>query len=98
MRGLGETVARLAASNRAMRLPRGHDDGRLGELRGFGTNPGELRALTYLPKGLPDNAPLVVVLHGCTQNASVYDEGSGWSRLADEQGFALLFPEQRRSN
>jgi len=38
------------------------------------------------------------VLHGCTQNASVYDHGSGWSRLADRHGFALLFPEQSRSN
>lgn len=98
MRGLGKTVARLAASNRAMELPVGSNDGRLVELRGFGTNPGKLRALAYLPEGLPDNAPLVVVLHGCTQNASVYDEGSGWSRLADDHGFALLFPEQRRSN
>lgn len=42
--------------------------------------------------------PLVVVLHGCTQDASVYDRGSGWSRLADRHGFALLFPEQQRSN
>ena len=98
MRGLGMTLARLAASNRAMPSSIGNDDGRLGELRGFGTNPGDLRALTYLPKGLPDNAPLVVVLHGCTQNASTYDEGSGWSQLAEEHGFALLFPEQRRSN
>lgn len=98
MRGLGETVAKLTAANRAMRLPFGNDDGRLGELQGFGSNPGKLRARTYLPMGLPANAPLVVVLHGCTQNASVYDEGSGWSRLADEHGFALLFPEQRRAN
>ena len=98
MRGLGTTVARLVASKRAMQLPIGNDSGRLSDLRGFGTNPGELRARTYLPQGLPANAPLVVVLHGCTQNASIYDEGSGWSQLADDHGFALLFPEQRRSN
>jgi poly(hydroxyalkanoate) depolymerase family esterase len=41
---------------------------------------------------------LVVVLHGCTQNAAGYDRGSGWSRLADKHGFVLLFPEQQRAN
>jgi poly(hydroxyalkanoate) depolymerase family esterase len=40
----------------------------------------------------------VVVLHGCAQNAAAYDEGSGWSQLADQAGFALLFPEQQRAN
>jgi poly(hydroxyalkanoate) depolymerase family esterase len=42
--------------------------------------------------------PLVVVLHGCTQNARDYDRGAGWSQLADQLGFALLLPEQSRSN
>lgn len=71
---------------------------RLSELIGFGTNPGNLRARMYLPKGLRAEAPLVVVLHGCTQTAADYDHGSGWSHLADREGFALLFPEQQRSN
>lgn len=47
---------------------------------------------------LPEAAPLVVVLHGCTQTAAGYDSGSGWSQLADQEGFALLFPEQQRAN
>jgi poly(hydroxyalkanoate) depolymerase family esterase len=41
---------------------------------------------------------LVVVLHGCTQSASAYDGGSGWSQLAAEHGFFVLYPEQRREN
>ena len=98
MRRLGNTVARLTAANRAMRAAVANDDGRLGEMQGFGSNPGALDARTYLPADLPIGAALVVVLHGCTQNASVYDKGSGWSRLADRHGFALLFPEQRRAN
>jgi poly(hydroxyalkanoate) depolymerase family esterase len=61
-------------------------------------NPGNLRARIYLPAGLAGGAPLVVVLHGCTQTAAAYDHGSGWSRLADRHGFALLFPEQQRAN
>lgn len=43
-------------------------------------------------------AALVVVLHGCTQNAAAIDHGAGWSTLAAEAGFALLFVEQARSN
>ena len=71
---------------------------RLSDLDGFGANPGELRARCYVPEGLTGPAPLVVVLHGCTQDAAVYDHGSGWSRLADRHGFVLLFPEQVRAN
>ena len=74
----------------------GHD--RLSDLPQFGSNPGQLRARTYLPPDLPHGSPLVVVLHGCTQTAASYDFGSGWSSLADRHGFALLFPEQQRSN
>lgn len=71
---------------------------RLREVTDFGLNPGELRMLTYLPADLPANAPLVVVLHGCTQSAASYNKGSGWSTLADRYGFALLFPQQQWNN
>ncbi|QCI66858.1 extracellular catalytic domain type 1 short-chain-length polyhydroxyalkanoate depolymerase [Phreatobacter stygius] len=70
----------------------------LAETLDFGSNPGRLRMLSYVPDGLPADAPLVVVLHGCTQDAAGYNHGSGWSRLADEAGFALVFPEQQRAN
>ena len=63
-----------------------------------GLNPGDLRMLTYVPPGLPPGAPLVVALHGCTQNAAAYDHGAGWSTLAERHGFAVLFPEQQRGN
>lgn len=61
-------------------------------------NPGALGARVYIPANLAVPAPLVVVLHGCTQTAAGYDHGSGWSRLADRHGFALLFPQQGRAN
>ncbi len=67
-------------------------------LTGFGSDPGLLRAHTYIPEGFPDNGPLVVVLHGCGQSAESYNNGSGWSTLAEECGVALLFPEQRWIN
>jgi poly(hydroxyalkanoate) depolymerase family esterase len=70
----------------------------LTEVTSFGSNPGNLRMLTYVPKDLPKGAPLVVVLHGCTQTARSYDLGTGWSTSADRYGFAVLLPEQRTSN
>ncbi|WP_376776084.1 PHB depolymerase family esterase [Rhizobium populisoli] len=39
----------------------------------------------------------MVALHGCTQTAAAYEHGSGWSRLADEYGFVVLYPQQTRS-
>ena len=68
------------------------------ETRSFGANPGALRMFTHVPKQMSPGRALVVVLHGCTQNASSYDLGAGWSTLADRLGFALLFPEQQRFN
>jgi poly(hydroxyalkanoate) depolymerase family esterase len=71
---------------------------RLSDLELKANNPGNLRGRFYVPEGLKGPAPLVVVLHGCTQNAAAYDHGSGWSTLADRHGFILLFPEQQRAN
>jgi len=99
MRSISDTMARLAAMKArsgAFQAQGGQD--RLADLTGFGSNPGALRARTYVPAGLAAGAPLVVVLHGCTQNAAGYDQGSGWSQMADQHGFALLFPEQQRMN
>lgn len=96
---LSDTIASLAAAARtASRGAVGGAADRLENLAGFGDNPGNLAARLYLPRGLAAGAALVVVLHGCTQTASGYDAGAGWSQLADERGFLLLFPEQRRAN
>ena len=72
--------------------------GRLTPVAEAGPNPGQLLAFSHVPDNLLPGAPLVVVLHGCTQDAAGYDRCSGWSDLADEQGFALLFAEQQRAN
>jgi poly(hydroxyalkanoate) depolymerase family esterase len=99
MRNLGDTIGRLAARQAAAMAGGGSvGSSRLSDLGGFGANPGALGARTFVPAGLPSGAPLVVVLHGCTQTAADYDRGAGWSALAEEQGFALLFPEQVRTN
>jgi poly(hydroxyalkanoate) depolymerase family esterase len=99
MRPLSDTLSRLARLRAAVIRPdaaAGPD--RLTDVANFGSNPGALRARFYRPIDLPPGAPLVVVLHGCTQSAAGYDRGSGWSTLADRHRFALLFPEQQRAN
>lgn len=66
----------------------------LTQVTGFGSNPGSLNMYSYIPANLPQGAPLVVALHGCTQNATDYYDDSGWPKYADLDGFALVFPEQ----
>lgn len=75
-----------------------YGESRLKAVSDFGTNPGDLRMWVCLPQQVPDRRPLVVVLHGCGQTAAGYDFGAGWSTLADRFGFALLMPEQQRTN
>lgn len=64
----------------------------------FGPNPGKLRMFEYRPSGLKEGAPLVIVLHGCGQNADIYGHGAGWVAMADRFGFALVLPEQQEGN
>lgn len=68
------------------------------EVHAFGSNPGRLRMLEYAPPTRRDPPTLVVVLHGCLQTASQFDRGSGWSRMARDKGFVLLYPEQTKQN
>lgn len=98
MRRLSDTIGRLAGARGAPSPLMAHGADRLADLDGFGRNPGNLRARVYVPATLAPRPALVVVLHGCTQNAAGYDLGSGWSRLADDQGFIVLFPEQKSAN
>ena len=93
MSSIQATIERLSAARRAPLTANftGQTD-RLADLTTFGTNPGALQARTFVPANLSQQAALVVVLHGCTQTAAGYDHGSGWSTVAEEYGFALLFP------
>ncbi|WP_446216182.1 extracellular catalytic domain type 1 short-chain-length polyhydroxyalkanoate depolymerase [Micromonospora sp. IBHARD004] len=66
--------------------------------RSPGSNPGNLSMYAYRPDGLPANAPAVVLLHGCTQNAAGYFANSGWQKYADLWKFALIVPQQSPAN
>lgn len=70
----------------------------LQQVASFGSNPGALTMFSYRPDGLPAGAPVVVELHGCTQDATTYFTNSGWRTFADRHGFALLLAQQSSSN
>jgi poly(hydroxyalkanoate) depolymerase family esterase len=93
-----EKVMQAAGRMRSAASDDGSPPGHLQEIRNFGSNPGALRMFIHLPPQISDDCALVVVLHGCAQSAAGYDFGAGWSTLADRFGFALLLPEQQRSN
>jgi poly(hydroxyalkanoate) depolymerase family esterase len=75
-----------------------HGPHRLRERTPDGINPGDLRMLVHVPDHLPGHPALVVALHGCGQTADDFDDGTGWSTLADRFGFIVIFPEQQASN
>ncbi|HEY2743388.1 MAG TPA: PHB depolymerase family esterase [Polyangia bacterium] len=67
------------------------------QVTSFGSNPGGLRMWKYVPAGMPQNAPLVLALHACTQQAADYVK-AGWNTLADQYKFYVLYPEQTSTN
>jgi poly(hydroxyalkanoate) depolymerase family esterase len=98
MRSISDTIARLQRMQPQGLGTSSAVSDRLQDAPAFAPNPGALRGRVYVPGDLAPGAALVVALHGCTQNAAGYDHGTGWSTLADREGFAVLFPEQQRSN
>ncbi len=64
----------------------------------FGPNPGNLAMIKYVPQNVKRNAPMVVVLHGCMQDATFFGENTGWKDIADRGRFILLMPQQTRTN
>ncbi|HXF16728.1 MAG TPA: PHB depolymerase family esterase [Burkholderiales bacterium] len=52
----------------------------------------------YLPRRYSATraAPLVVMLHGCKQDAASFASGTRMNELADQEGFVVLYPEQKR--
>ena len=54
---------------------------------------------TYIPASLNDGARgIVVMLHGCTQNAEDFAAGTGMNALAEKHRLIVLYPEQSRGD
>lgn len=66
----------------------------------FGKNPGNLNMFIYANNERNKNElkPLVVVLHGCSQNADDIAELTGWNKLAYINDFIVLYPQQKFLN
>jgi polyhydroxybutyrate depolymerase len=56
--------------------------------------------LTYVPQGLAAGAPLVLVMHGSGEDGAQIriETGYGFERLADEHGFAVVYPDAYSSD
>jgi poly(hydroxyalkanoate) depolymerase family esterase len=68
-------------------------------VEGFGSNPGQLRMLVYGPARPPrPGAPLLVLLHGCGQDAAGFAAAAGFMALAERLRLGLLLPEQQSGN
>lgn len=58
----------------------------------------------YLPAREPSETvrrkgrPLIVMLHGCDQTATQFAQGTRMNRLAEQKGYAVLYPQQSLSS
>ena len=66
------------------------------EVAAFGDNPGNLKMFVHAPAA-GGALPLVVALHGCTQDKDFADD-AGLTALADDAGFIVVAPEQQGAN
>jgi len=62
----------------------------------FGANPGQLTASYFSPTQQPN--AIVVLLHGCVQDAQELAANSGFLNLATDNNVALLLPQQAQAN
>ncbi len=63
----------------------------------FRNSAGQRRYKLYVPPNAGDQPlPLVVMLHGCTQDADDFAAGTAMNNAAREQGFYVLYPVQSR--
>lgn len=61
----------------------------------FACAAGELEYLLHVPAGLRTaGAPLLLMLHGCTQTPEDFARGTRMNRVADGRGFVVAWPAQ----
>ena len=93
------TVATLALAFLACAAAACGGEGGLGEgsfsRSSFANEHGERDYRLYVPEARDERpAPLIVMLHGCGQDAEDFAAGTRMNALADREGFLVLYPEQ----
>lgn len=68
--------------------------------RSFSCAAGSRRYKLFVPSSAARGAPmpLVVMLHGCSQDADDFALGTGMNALAEERGFLVAYPRQSSSS
>jgi poly(hydroxyalkanoate) depolymerase family esterase len=68
--------------------------------RSYSGSAGTLAYELYIPSSYKAGTavPLVISLHGCTENADVMRQLTAWDKLAESKGFIVAFPQQSSSN
>ena len=65
--------------------------------RSFTSAAGSRDYKLYIPsREFGGKRPLIVMLHGCTQNPDDFALGTGMNGLAEEHGFIVAYPGQRK--
>ncbi|WP_026607232.1 extracellular catalytic domain type 1 short-chain-length polyhydroxyalkanoate depolymerase [Methylocapsa acidiphila] len=67
--------------------------------RAFAADAGERDYKLYVPSNVDGKLPLLVMLHGCTQDPDDFARGTGMNALAQDRGFIVAYPKQsKRAN
>ena len=92
---VGDSAGRLGPARQA---PVPVPEGARFEERTFSNAVGSRTYKVYMPSGYSGQSlPVVVMLHGCTQNPDDFAAGTRMNEVAEEQTFLVAYPRQPQS-